>query len=267
MLVVILLTALLIPANTWFASRRSPPDWGPVVGSDLHAVAVFGGRTLVGGHSASGLSDRAGSWATISTLDQVHVTAWARTAAKTLAAGEEGLHVSFDNGSTCSVWRPFTGTKVEALGAARDTVYAATQEGGLLISTDAGRSFQPRNGRVGLTGVISPDPRDPDRAVAVDEGRGAVITVGGGKRWRRLSPQPAVAAASLNPAKPDEIAVLGPAGLSVSRDSGRSWESVESPEGLLALAPDSRGALVAAALVDDRAVIFRKTDGAWQVVV
>ena len=122
---------------------------------------------------------------------QVHAWrfAWIRASAGVLLAGnEEGIFRSEDGGKS---WKPAGAAGYQVLHieqSPHDPCHwlAATQGGGLFVSTDCGVSFES-NGNLAVDRNISDiafDPGSPDRIAVAGWGIGVVISEDRGKTWQ-----------------------------------------------------------------------------------
>lgn len=266
-LVAILLAVTVTAAAlvTTFALRQRTGDapsavaaGRPFVGGDLHAVAVAGNRLFVSGHAGAAFSDGDRNWTAIRGLEGKDGMGWALVSSSSLlVGGHEGLYVSSDNGATfepAPVNLPVT--DVHALGSAGQTVYLASPQAGMFVSTDGGRTFV-RRGAAGQSfmGTILVDPANPDRAIAPDMTGGLAETADRGRTWRQLGGPQGAMAVGWDPRNHARMIAVGMAGVMLSTDAGRSWQQLDAPAGTSAATIDTQGRLVAAALVGDSAKV------------
>jgi len=169
-----LAAAAIIVSGFWLADR---PGTSPTmdqasayVGGDLHTVTVIDGQLFVGGHDGVARSNDGGKhWAQVASLRGADAMGWAQTSQSIFVGGHAGL---FQSASRSLSFTKSDGlgpvTDVHAIGAAGDTVYLASPQAGLLVSTDSGASWTSRNASVGqgFMGTILVDPADPNRLVA-----------------------------------------------------------------------------------------------------
>ncbi|MBI2874250.1 MAG: hypothetical protein HYY09_04130 [Firmicutes bacterium] len=146
-----------------------------------------------------------------------------------------GVYKSIDGGAT---WRAANdantaGRNINILQVhpGRDEiVYAATVRGGVLQTTDGGRTWQPRN--QGLDGLdvraLAIDPQDPAVLYAGLPGYGIYKSADGGASWRRsgngIDPQSEIQAIVIDPADPRTVYagdLFG--GVYRSTDAGGQW--------------------------------------------
>lgn len=238
----------------------------PVVGGDLHTLAVVGKALYVGGHSDVAVSrDGGGTWRQVDSLSGADSMGWAITPGNVLMGGHPGLYRSTDNGSTFSAVAGAAAVPdVHALGNAGGTVYLASPQAGLLVSVDGGRTWKVRNPQAGQSfmGTILVDPNNPDRLIAPDMSNGLSISTDGGRSWRSLGGPMGAMAAAWNANNTDQIVAVGMDGGAMSTDSGATWKNIDLPSGTSAVtyATDGR-TLYAGALEGQQAHIYRSTDG------
>lgn len=244
------------------SDSTTPASDSPVVGGDLHAVAVIHGRRFVSGHQGAAYSDSDGSWQSIDGLAGKDGMAWANVPGAVLVGGHEGLYVSTDGGSTFTAAQAeLPVNDVHALGAAGETVYLASPEGGLFVSTDGAKTFDQR-GEVGASfmGTMFVDPEDPQHVIAPDMSYGVVETRDGGATWQSLGGPRGVMSVALNPGNREEIVATGMGGSAVSDDAGQTWQPLEVPTGTAATTYGSHGELIAAVLSGTRAEIYSRVE-------
>ena len=236
---------------------------GPLVGGDLHALAAFGRTVYVSGHGGAGLSTDGGrTWQQIDSLDEKDGMGWAVSGGDVLVGGHPGLFRSKDGGA----FEPVSGlpvTDIHGLGGAGETLYAASPQGGLYMSTDAGRSWQRRGPEgAAIMGTILVDPRDHDRLIAPDMNAGVVASVDGGRTWTSLGGPSGPMSVARNPVDDKELVAVGMGGAQRSTNAGRDWTLLPTPAGVIAVTydPTEPGRVFAAALSGDRAVIFTSDD-------
>lgn len=236
---------------------------GPVVGGDLHAVGELGGRVFVGGHGGAGFRAPRGGWTQIDSLDDKDIMGWATTGSMLLAGGHEGLYASTDDSDEFDKVADVPVSDVHALGASGNVVYLASPESGVLVSTDAGRSFQPRSqaGRA-FMGNIWVDPTNPDTAIAPSMQDGAVKTTDGGTTWSPLGSAVGSMAVAVDQTGAHLLA-LSMNGAEMSMDGGATWTSADVPDDTSAAAYNAAGNLVVATLADDRAKVHEKVGTKW----
>lgn len=235
----------------------------PVVGGDLHAVTVAGGRRFVSGHGGAAYSDGDDDeWTAVRGLEDKDGMAWAVLSDRVLVGGHEGLYVSTDNGATFSAAKiDLPVTDVHALGGSEQTVYLASPGAGMFKSTDAGLTFAPI-GEAGRSfmGTILVDPDNPDHAIAPDMASGVAETTDGGRSWRSLGGPQGTMSVGWDLRNRARLVAVGMGGVALSNDGGRSWQQVKAPAGTAAATFDGEGRLLAAILVGDRARVERSTD-------
>ncbi len=262
---------LLVAGIAYVATRGSDEDAGgaagaPVVGGDLHTVAVIGDAVYVGGHEAVAVSHDGGrQWQRIASLDGADAMGWAVTPDAVLVGGHPGLYRSTDHGATFTkVGGAAALDDVHALGAAAGTVYLGSPKAGLLASTDGGRTWQVRNGQAGRSfmGTMLVDPNDPARLIAPDMSAGLSASSDGGRTWKPLGGPGGAMAAAWNPTDTKRIIAVGMSGAARSSDGGATWQSIQLPSGASAVGFDATGATVYAGALDGRrARVYRSSDG------
>lgn len=247
-------------------STSKPGVAAPVVGGDLHTLAMVGNALYVGGHAATAVSRDGGrQWQQVPSLDDADAMGWAVTPDAVLVGGHPGLFRSNDKGTTFT--RVSGGgalTDVHALGGSGATVYAGSPQAGLLISTDGGRTWAVRNAEAGRSfmGTILADPRNPARLIAPDMTAGLTTSSDGGRTWRTLGGPTDAMAVAWNPRNIRELLAVGMGGGARSTDGGASWQQVDLPRGTSAVSYDSSGRkMYAGALDGDRARTYRSIDG------
>lgn len=234
----------------------------PVVGGDLHAVAVIDGRRFVSGHSGAGYSDVDGTWMAIPTLEGKDGMAWATVPGAILVGGHEGLYSSIDGGmSFVAAGQGLPISDVHALGSTGETVYLASPQAGLFVSSDAGKTFTHRSD-VGASfmGSMVVDPDDEAHVLAPDMTNGVVETSDGGVTWRSLGGPPGVMSVAVDPEQPSRIFASGMNGAALTTDGGKTWAAIQVPDGTAAIAFDDQGRLVAAALAGEQAEVSLSSD-------
>ena len=262
---VLVLTAGGIVLAARAASPRSAGQ-GPVVGSDLHTVAVVDDALYVAGHAQVAVSRDGGRrWQQADALAGADPMGWAVTSDTVLVGGHPGLFRSTDEGKT---FTEVTGAgavpDTHALGGAGTTFYVGSPPAGLLASTDGGLSWQVRSTQAGRSfmGTILVDPRDPDRLIVPDMSAGLTASGDGGRTWKPLGSPPRIVSAAWNPTDTRQIVGVGMNGGTRSGDGGATWQPVTLPANTSAVTYDPTGThLYAAALEGDRARTYRSADG------
>ena len=240
---------------------------GPVVGGDLHAVAQLDDRLFVGGHAGAGYRVASGGWTQIQSLADKDVMSWAQSGSTLLAGGHEGLYASADDGSMFTPVPGLSISDVHGLGAAGDTVYLASPQAGILVSTDGGDTFATRS-QTGqdFMGSIWVDPTNPEVAIAPSMQQGAVKTTDGGRNWTALGSSMGAMAVAVNPTG-TQLVALAMDGAQQSADGGRTWARLSVPDGTSAASYTSTGDLIVAARSGDRASVYRQTATGWDPLV
>lgn len=240
-------------ASTPAGSTSATPAF-PEVGGDLHTLTVVDDALLVGGHAAVAVSRDGGrQWQPLPSLQGADAMGWAVSADQVLVGGHPGLYRSTDRGAT---FTPVTGAgaipDVHALGGAGTTLYVGSPRVGLLASTDGGASWQVRNNRVGRSfmGTILVDPTDAARLIAPDMSAGLTASRDGGRTWTSLGGPNGAMAATWNPTDTRQIVAVGMGGGAASTDGGNTWQSVTLPMGTSAVSFDSTGRTLFAGVLD-----------------
>lgn len=269
-----LATALVVVVGGAFvATRDQTPSGGdggdlaagPVVGGDLHTVTSLGDILYVGGHAAVAASrDEGRRWKQVPSLAGADAMGWAVTGDAVLVGGHPGLFRSTDDGATFArVTGAGTVPDVHALGGAGGTVYLASPQAGVLVSTDGGKSWEVRSSEAGRSfmGTILVDPDDPARLVAPDMASGLTTSTDGGRTWTALGGPMGAMAATWKPTDTDLIIAVGMNGGARSADGGATWRDVALPRGTSAVSYDPSGDTVYAGVLErERARTYRSTD-------
>jgi hypothetical protein len=267
LVVPILLLAAALTIVALIGGRSDKPETvsGPIVGGDLHAVGEFGDRLFVGGHGGAGFRASAGgAWKQISSLDEKDVMGWAATGSAILAGGHEGLYKSTDDGAAFAKVPGLPVSDVHALGATGITVYLASPQAGILVSTDGGATFESRSTTgTAFMGTIWVDPTNPNTAIAPSMETGAVRTTDGGKSWSPLGSEAGALAVAVD-AHGDQLLTLDTDGSQYSTDGGASWSAIEVPSGASAATYTTDGKLIVAVLVGERSSLYVRANGSWK---
>ena len=147
-----------------------------------------------------------------------------------VAGNEDGIFRTEDGGTS---WKPAGAAGYQVLHieqSPHDPCYwlAATQGGGLFVSTDCGVSFES-NGNLGVGRNLSDIAYDPssDRLAVAGWGVGVAISEDRGKTWQLRNaglPSTAVWSVAFDPAAPGRIyASVHEEAVYVSQDYGRTW--------------------------------------------
>lgn len=148
-----------------------------------------------------------------------------------VAGNEEGIFRSEDAGKS---WRPAGAAGFQVLRieqSPHDACYwmAATQGGGLFVSSDCGVSFDS-NGNLGAGRNLSDiafDPAAPNRIAVAGWGVGVAVSEDLGKTWQLRNaglPSSAVWSVAFDPAKAGRLyAGVHEEALYVSQDVGKTW--------------------------------------------
>ena len=148
-----------------------------------------------------------------------------------IAGNEEGIFRSEDGGKS---WKPAGAAGYQVLHVEQSPHHpcywlAATQGGGLFVSTDCGVTFES-NGNLGVDRNLSDiafDPSSPDRIAVAGWGTGVAISEDRGRTWQLRNaglPATSVWSVAFDPASPGRIyAGVHEMALFVSQDYGRTW--------------------------------------------
>ncbi|HXB68157.1 MAG TPA: hypothetical protein VNY05_07930 [Candidatus Acidoferrales bacterium] len=153
-----------------------------------------------------------------------------------LAGNEEGIFRSQDGGKT---WRVAGAAGYQVLHieqSPHDPCYwlAATQGGGLFVSTDCGVTFESSGSLaagINIAGLnisdIAFDPASPKRIAVAGWAIGVALSEDGGKTWQTRNgglPSTSVWSVAFDPAHPGRMyASVHEEALFVSQDYGRTW--------------------------------------------
>lgn len=272
-----LAAAGLVAAATVGLNAVQGPDTtastaGSGVGPDLHMLSVIGEALYLGGHSAVAQSlDGGKTWRRLSSLDNADALALAATDDAVLVGGPTGLYRSTPE--ALDFTRVIAGApadEVHALGGAGSTFYLASPEAGLLVSHDAGQTWQIRNAEAGRTlmGTILVDATDPERMIVADTKSSLRSSRNGGRTFTSLGGPATARSAAMNPANPKELMAVGADGAARSNDTGTTWQPVDVPAGTsnVQYSVDGRTLYAATALYDQPARLYRSGDdgASWQ---
>ncbi len=247
------------------AGPDEQPRTDPYVGSEIHMLNAFAGRIYVGGHGGAAVTSAAQvAWTPLGSLSGRDVMAVAETAEGVLLASHQGL---FGSRNFPEVFTPVAVEgfylDIHAVGASENVAYLASPEAGLLVSTDAGSSWNPRSTDFGqgLMGSILVDPADTKRLLSADEELGLVSSDDGGRTWDALDSPSHPTAIAWDSANTERLMIVGPAGGASSEDGGQTWSALPLPEGAVAVAYSDDGVTrYAAALDGERALVFSSVD-------
>ena len=135
------------------------------MGPDLHTLTVVGEALYLGGHSAVAQSlDSGRTWRRLNSLDNANALGWAVTDNAVLVGGASGHYRSPREAVVFTgISEGVAADKIHALGGTGSTVYLASPSVGLLVSRDAGQTWQTRNSEAGRTflGMIQVDGSNP----------------------------------------------------------------------------------------------------------
>jgi hypothetical protein len=261
----------------WLVLRGggSPDPGRPVVGGDLHSIAVSPtdpNRVWVGGHQAAAASADGGvTWTQVPSLANSDPMGWVidpADPARQYVGGHPGFKVSSDGGRTFSVRNDgLPATDVHGLGRdpASGRLYAAVVGKGLLASDDQGGSWTTVNPEVQTMGPILVDPKDSKRLYLSDM-QNLLGSQDGGRSWQRLAAIPG--AMSVAQASDGTLFAAANGAVLKSTDRGGSFTPLASPPVqvlTVAVTPDGRR-LYAAGHAGNQAVVVRSDDAGatWQ---
>jgi photosystem II stability/assembly factor-like uncharacterized protein len=263
----------------WLVLRGggSPDPGRPVVGGDLHSIAVSPAdpnRVWVGGHQAAAASADGGvTWTQVASLANSDPMGWVIDPADPThhyVGGHPGFKVSSDGGRTFTARNDgLPATDVHGLGRdpASGRLYAAVVGKGLLASDDQGGSWTTVNPGVQTMGPILVDPTDSKRLYLSDM-RNLLGSADGGRSWQRLAAIPG--AMSLAQASNGTLFAAADGAVVKSTDRGASFTALAAPPVqviTVAVTPDGRR-LYAAGHDGNEAVVVRSDDAGatWQQV-
>lgn len=245
-----------------------------LIGGDIHTLTIRGSQMIITGHEHAAFStDFAMNWKVMSALDGSDIMAWATNSTRTFAGGHNGLFESSLNKydfKRVNFYKDIS--DVHALGASGKFVYLASPQFGLLVSENSGKTWIPRNTRIGqgFMGSMLVDPKDPQRILAPDMQAGLLSSSDGGKTWKSLGGPMGTMSIAWNPKNISEIAVIGMSGAAVTKNKGKTWTSISIPSGASAIQYSVDGkTLYAASLVAPYAHIFisRDNGNSWSMSI
>lgn len=249
------------------ATRPKTPE-GPastaLTGSDFHSMVVDPerpDRVFAGGHTTVSVStDGAKTWREVASLKNADAMGWAFTDDEVLVGGHPGINVSTDGAKTFRQEnKGLPVTDIHALGGGGGVIYAASPQAGIIGSTDARKSWEVRNHRVGQSfmGRILVDPNDVDHILAPDMGGGVAESRDGGRNWTDLGGVQGAMWVSWDPSQTSRIVASGANRAVISTDGGASWEPLDVPEGVQ---------IVEIATTDPNLLYAGRHDGEWVTV-
>lgn len=222
-------------------------------------------------HSSNG----AGSWTKLTTPSgafRTHFVSLDPRHDRTVFAGTtEGLLRSEDNGKTWRVASPLSVTSIAFDATLAERIFFASPSGGLMVSTDGGRTLRESN--VGFT----------NRNFTTIDGSGSVVYAnsmyepgsGGvyrtddmGLRWKRPAAENAaqeILIISAAPESPAQVYAAGYRTLRKSADGGKTWNPMKGPDTesrISALTSMSLGVL----LVGTDQGLYQGNENAWTLV-
>ena len=240
-------TLYLAAGNGLFRASQGGHKWKLLTGSDvteLRDVTIDSQGVIYFAHSHGiRLSrDHGATWQEIGTTLHRKFTETLKVdrtkPGVLLAGGEEGLFRTEDAGAHWKIAGAagFQITRIAQSPHEPCEWLATTQQGGLFVSQDCGKSFE-NMGRVGVDKNlydVAFDPQNPQRIAVAGWGVGVAVSEDHGKTWQPRNtglPVPHAIGITWHPAKAGTLYVsIHDEGIYVSTDSGRSW-TVDGLEG------------------------------------
>jgi len=276
-LAVLAAVSVFLSASPGEQSSGSGASKRPVVGGDLHAMAVDPrdpDRVMVGGHGGAAISEDGGkTWGQISDLEGADPMGWTIDSTdprKMYAGGHSGFYRSEDGGES---WKGdnsgLPATDVHGLGTDPrdpDTLYASIVGAGLYRATDAGENWESVNAEVGVMGPILVDPRDSETLYVAGMEGGFLKSEDGGKNWSELGTIPGGMAMWVSQSLEDpDVLYAANGGVAKSTDGGENWRQTNEglPENVstVAVAADDPRFVYAGVLDGTEARVYRSEDG------
>ncbi len=237
-----------------------------LVGGDIHTLTMRGSQLVVTGHEHAAVStDSAKTWKQLKALEGADIMAWATNQKTTFAGGHIGLFVSPLNKNDFKKVAFYKDiSDIHSIGASGKYVYLASPQFGLLVSEDFGKTWMPRNTRIGqgFMGSMLVDPKNPLRVLAPDMQSGLLQSIDGGKTWKSLGGPMGTMAIAWNPKKISEIIAIGMGNAGISKNGGASWSTISLPASAYAIEYSLDGKTLYVATLDTPyAHIFISRDG------
>lgn len=277
MLVSVLAVGAILPVSVLVFSRSAGNDLGPEIGPTVEAFQARNGQLIAAGSSSTQVNTAA-AWSQIGSLDRDNVTALAYTDDLVLALTDRGLLAADPDTLDFSPWpeatKPGAGRGRDevaldglvAMGAVGSTVYMVTDAGSTRrIEADTGTALSTSESVVGApVGRVVIVDGDSSTAWGVNAGGRLVKTDDAGGSWVEMASSEAVIDVAIDDSVPARLGVLDETGVALSTDAGVTWERIDSPPGLQAIAYDGT-TLYGATSVDGLGLTFALIDGEWTV--
>lgn len=277
MLVSVLAVGAILPLSVVVFSRSAGNDLGPEIGPTIEAFEARNGQLIAAG-SASTQVNTAAAWSRIGSLDRDNVAVLAYTDDVVFALTDRGLLAANPDTLDFSPWpeaaRPGAGRGSDevaldgfvAMGAVDSTVYMVTEAGSTRrIETGTGTALSTSESVVGAPiGRVVIADGDSSTAWGVNADGRLVKTDDAGGSWVEMASSEAVIDVTIDDSVPARLGVLDETGVALSTDAGATWEHIDSPPGLQAIAYDGT-TLYGATSVDGLGLTFALIDGEWTV--
>ena len=241
------------------------------VGGDIHTLTFTRDGLFVTGHQGGSYSTNDGvKWISVPSFKNADIMGWATTNVGYLAGGHTGLYRSTGSGMPFVKFNFYgTTSDVHSIGAADKNAYIGSPEVGFLRSTDSGKTWVLINAKFGqgFMGSMLVDPKNPLRVIAPDMSNGLVVTVDGGKTWKRFGGPDGVMSVDWNPKNYHEIVALGMGMGAITKNDGKTWSLFPVPTGSVVIARSPAGSRIyVAVLVGDKAKVLSSDNlgKSWQ---
>jgi len=241
------------------------------VGGDIHTLTFTNDGLFVTGHQGGSYSPNDGlKWIAVPSFKNTDIMGWATTNLGYLAGGHTGLYRSTGSGKPFVRFNFYgTTSDVHSIGAAGKNAYIGSPEVGFLRSSDSGKTWILVNAKFGqeFMGSMLVDPKNPLRVIAPDMSNGLVVTIDGGKTWKRFGGPDGVMSVAWNPKNYQEIVALGMGMGAITKNDGKTWTSFPVPTGSAVIARAPTGSRIyVAVLVGDKAKVLSSDNlgKSWQ---